>query len=270
MPRVLVRPLEARRDFLACERIQKLTWGSVGTSAELLQVAANYGGAVLGAFVNGRQRGFLFAILARRDGRLIHWSHLMAAEPGWRSRGLGLRMKLAHRRLALASGIKSICWTYDPLQSRNAALNLTRLGASVEEYIPNCYGLFGGRIEKSLPSDRFVVNWRIETRAVEARLRTRRPPAPDLSLPRVNDTRTNRQGFLANVHLSLSLRVPRLLVEVPPNTDAMRERAPALARRWRFEARRVFLCYLVAGYRVRDFIPPDRSTGGKCFYLLER
>lgn len=270
MPRIRVRPLETRREFLACERIQKLTWGSVGSSAELLQVAAKYGGAVLGAFVDGRQRGFLFAILARRDGRLIHWSHLMAAEPGWRSRGLGLRMKLAHRRLALAEGINSICWTYDPLQSRNAALNLTRLRATVEEYIPNCYGQFGGRIEKNLPSDRFIVNWRIATRGVEARLRAQRPPAPDPSLPRVNETRTNGRGLLANARLSLNLRAPRLLVEIPPNTDAMRERAPALARRWRFETRRIFLRYLAAGYRVRDFVVPSGATGGKCFYLIER
>jgi predicted GNAT superfamily acetyltransferase len=270
MPRIVVRPLQTRREFLACERLQKVTWGGVGTSAEVLQVAAKYGGAVLGAFVNGRQRGFLFAILARRDGRLIHWSHLMAVEPGWRSHGLGFRMKLAHRKLALAAGIRSICWTFDPLQGRNAALNVARLGATVEEYLPNCYGQFGGRIEKDLPSDRFVVNWRIATPEVARRLRARHRSLPDLSLPRANETRTSRQGFLENARLRLDLRSPKLLVEIPPNTDAMRERAPALARRWRFDTRRLFLKYFAAGYRVRDFIPPADATGRKCFYVLER
>lgn len=268
MPRLVVRPLRTRREFLACERLQKLTWGSVGTSAELLKVAAKYGGAVLGAFVNGRQRGFLFAFLARRNGRLIHWSHLMAVEPGWRSHGLGFRMKLAHRKLALAAGIRSICWTYDPLQSRNAALNITRLGATVEEYRPDCYGHFGGLIEKDLPSDRFVVNWRIATREVAERLRAPVRSLPDLSLPRVNETEINRRGFRQNFRLRLNLRPPKLLVEIPADTEAMRERAPALARRWRYETRKIFLRYFAAGYHVRDFIPPAESTDNRCFYLL--
>jgi predicted GNAT superfamily acetyltransferase len=269
MPTVSIRRLEAVEEFRASERIQKNVWGSVGVSAEVLTVTAKHGGAVLGAFLGGSLAGFLYAFLARRHGKLIHWSHMMAVEARYRDLGLGFRMKLAHRRLALAEGVRTICWTYDPLQSRNAYLNIRRLGGSVEEYIPNCYGQFPSLIEKGLASDRFVVEWAIASKRVVTCLgrRDARPLNP--AWMAVNPTRKNRQGFLENQTLKLRERAPRLLVEIPADTDRMRVRALSLARRWRLEMRRTFLSYLRAGYRVTDFFPPSQ-TGGRCFYLLER
>jgi predicted GNAT superfamily acetyltransferase len=213
--------------------------------------------------------GFIYAFLARRHGGLIHWSHMMAVREGWRDHGLGFRMKLAHRKLALAQGIKSICWTYDPLQSRNAALNLARLDVEVEEYIPDCYGRFPSIIEKGLASDRFVVNWRIATAAVERRVEQGAPPfGPTAGLPRANETRIGADGLLENARLHLHLHTPRLLVEIPGDTDRMRSQALKLAIRWRRETRKIFQSYLAAGYRVAGFVPPSDSTTGKCFYVL--
>ena len=122
MPRFQIRPLRSLEEFRACERIQLDVWGNLAVGSELMTVTAKYGGAVIGALAGSKVVGFIYAFLARRHGRLIHWSHMMAVEARVRDRGLGFRMKLAHRKTALEQGIKSICWTYDPLQSRNAAL----------------------------------------------------------------------------------------------------------------------------------------------------
>jgi len=244
-------------------------WGNLGAGSEVLSVTQKYGGVVLGTLVDGKVVGFIYAFLARYRGRLVHWSHMMAAAQGFRDRGFGLRMKRLHRKLALAQGIPSICWTYDPLQSRNAALNLHRLGARVEEYIPDCYGHFESRIERGLPSDRFVVEWQIGTARVARRLAGVGAPST-LSVPAVNETRRNTHGLLENRRLRLGLRDPQLLVEIPTNTDEMRARALPLARRWRLETRKVFMRYLEAGYRIDDFASPDPATGGRCFYLLRR
>jgi predicted GNAT superfamily acetyltransferase len=271
MPTLRIRPLKTLDDFRACERIQKSAWGNVGVASEVLKVTAKYGGVVLGAAVNGKVVGFLYAFLARRHGRPIHWSHLMAVEPGFRDRGLGFRMKLAHRRLALAQGIKSVCWTYDPLQSRNAALNIARLGGRVDEYLENCYGRFESRIERGLPSDRLVVDWRIASVNVARRLAVpRRCLSGIASLPRVNETRTSAGGFIENRRLHLALTAPRLAVEIPANTDTMRARNLRLAERWRRESRRIFQRYFARGYDVEDFVPPGAPTGGRCFYILRR
>ena len=269
-----IRPLNGHEEFRACERIQELVWGNVGVSAELLSVTQKYGGAVVGSLVRGRVVGFIYAFLARRHGKLIHWSHLMAVEPRFRDLGLGFRMKLAHRELAMKHGLDSICWTFDPLQSRNAALNIGRLGAQAEEYLPNCYGRFQSAIERGLESDRFVVNWRLRTQAVRRRLRGDRPSGSELAsileAPRVNETRWNARRLLENRRISLDLHEPELLVEIPTATDPMRAKDLRLARRWRTETRRIFLRYFGMGYSVEDFIPPSPANDGRAFYVLRR
>lgn len=265
-----IRLLKSIDEYRACERIQKAVWGNIGVGSEVMNVTQKYGGAVLGAVVRGKVVGFIYALLARRHNRLIHWSHMMAVLPGFRDLGLGFRMKLAHRKFALRQGIRWISWTYDPLQSRNAALNIARLGGIVEEYVPDCYGRFPSAIEKGLASDRFVVNWRIASPEVEKRLRTGPPRVSFIGMRRVNEAQPNAQGLLENRKIFLRRREPELLVEVPSHTDRMRARNIALARRWRNETRKIFLGYFAAGYRVDHFIPPGQASLGRCYYVLRR
>jgi len=243
-------------------------WGNVGVGSEVLSVTQKYGGVVLGAIAQGKLLGFLYAFLGRYHGRLIHWSHMMAVEKRYRDLGLGFRMKLAHRKLALQAGIKSICWTYDPLQSRNAALNIARLGVRVEEYLPDVYGRFPSMIEKGLPSDRFVVNWQIGSAHVARRLRRPWLRQVDLNLPRINETRRNKEGFVVNWGISFSLAEPRLLLEIPTNTDEMRLRALRLARQWRLETRRMFQRAFESGCKVLDFVTTGTGGERQAFYVL--
>jgi predicted GNAT superfamily acetyltransferase len=262
--------LRTLEEYRECENLQKEVWGGYAVAAEVLSVTQKYGGAVLGAVVEGRVVGFVYAFLARRRGRLIHWSHMMAVLPQFRDRGLGFRMKILHRKLALAQGVRSIGWTYDPLQSRNATLNLVRLGATAEEYIPNYYGQFPSRIEKGLPSDRFVVNWPIGTKQVERRPAGRGQGPAWKEAPRINETDLDSHGHPANRGVRLRLNAPRLLLEIPTNTDEIRQRAPAESLAWRLETRKAFLHYLGSGYHVAGFYPPRPETGGHCYYVLSR
>jgi predicted GNAT superfamily acetyltransferase len=268
MSRIEIRPLKNLDECRQCERIQTLTWGAPGVTCEAMTAAAKYGGALIGTLIDGKVIGFIFAFLAQYHGHLAHWSHMMAVEPKYRDRGFGYRMKIVHRRIALDRGIKSICWTFDPLQSRNARLNISRLGATAEEYVPDCYGRFPSLLEKGLPSDRWVVNWRIATARVEKRLRGKIPPF-DPKLPRVNETRQSTKGFLQNAAICLDLSERQVLVEISTETDEMRLKDLPLARRWRIEARRVFQHYLARGYQVDDFFPPQAATKGRSFYLLQ-
>lgn len=271
MPRPEVRLLEKHKDFKKCESVQKSVWGGLSVAAEVMLVTQKAGGAVLGAFVKGRLVGFIYALLARRNGKIIHWSHMMGIVPGYRNRGLGLQLKLAHRDLALSQGIKSICWTYDPLQSRNAALNLTKLAARVEEYVVDYYGRFHSIIERGLPSDRFVVNWPVSSKNTARLLAGEKSIAEIPDLPIINVTATTRKSFLVNKTISLHHRESRLLVTIPSNTDLMRTEALPLARRWRLETREIFLNYLSKGYSVTGFLTENQLPAERrCFYLLRR
>ena len=271
MLKAKIRLLETNQEYRKCERLQRSIWGELSVAAEVMLVTQKSGGVVLGAFIKGQMAGFIYSLLARRNGRIIHWSHMMGVLPAYRSQGLGLQLKIAHRRLALDRGIKSICWTFDPLQSRNASLNLARLSGRVEEYVVDYYGRFESMIERGLPSDRFVVNWPIASKGVESSLSGRKPNKEIPELPRINLTAGNEQGFLVNRKIDLRGHEPAFLVAIPPNTDQMRAEALTLARRWRFQARKIFQHYLSNAYHIDGFLAEGRDgPGRRCCYLLRR
>jgi predicted GNAT superfamily acetyltransferase len=99
---------------------------------------------------------------------------------------------------------------------------------------------------------------------------SKRVPARFASLPRANETRINAQGLLENRGLHLNLSAPRIAVEIPSDTDAMRGKNLRLALRWRMTTRIIFRRYFSRGYRVADFVPPHPQSGGLCFYVLSR
>jgi predicted GNAT superfamily acetyltransferase len=79
-------------------------------------------------------------------------------------------LKLHQREQALRAGIPIIEWTFDPLELRNAHFNIARLGAIVRRYIPDCYGESSSPLHGSLPPDRLVAEWHLESARVEAAL----------------------------------------------------------------------------------------------------
>lgn len=265
-----IRLISNQTEFRQCEQLQIAVWGSLSVSSEVMIVTQKYGGVVLGAFAGSRLAGFVYAFLAHRKSRTIHWSHMMAVAPGYRDRGLGFRMKLAHRKLALSRGVKSICWTFDPLQSRNAALNLGRLGARAEEYVTDCYGHFPSKIERGLSSDRLIVNWQIASAKVLRLLRRKAPNPPPPDCARVNETALDAKGFLENRRLHLNLHARKLALEIPSNTDEIRANDLRLAAKWRHDTRKIFQTYLARGYKVETFIPPGGREPRGCLYVFGR
>ena len=86
------------------------------------------------------------------------------------NRGIGLQLKTAQREAVLAQGIELITWTYDPLESRNAYLNIQKLGAICKLYRRNEYGDMLDELNQGMPSDRFEVEWWINSRRVSQRV----------------------------------------------------------------------------------------------------
>ena len=58
-------------------------------------------------------------------------------------------------------------WTFDPLEIKNAYLNMHRLGVIVREYRPNFYGLSSSRLQGGLPTDRLLAEWRLDSPRVQ-------------------------------------------------------------------------------------------------------
>ena len=133
-------------------------WGqgfSERVPASLMKVARRLGGVVASAFdSDGEMVGFVYGMTGPEHGRLIHWSDILAVKPGLRDQGVGRLLKRYQREQVLPRGVTLMRWTFDPLESRNAYLNLGHLGALVREYAVDMYGVSDSPLHRGLGTDR--------------------------------------------------------------------------------------------------------------------
>ncbi|MDT8342324.1 MAG: hypothetical protein RQ751_12495, partial [Longimicrobiales bacterium] len=202
---VHIRELSGMAEFTRAVAFQEETWGS-GFSERvprsMMKVTQRLGGVVAGAFradgaADGAMVGFVFGVTGVEAGRVVHWSDILAVSPDVRDRGVGVRLKRFQRDAVLARGVTRMYWTFDPLESRNAYLNLGKLGAVAREYEPDMYGASDSPLHRGLGTDRFVAVWKLDSERVRRRLAGEPPPASDtvahlalaFPLPDVPDTR---------------------------------------------------------------------------------
>jgi predicted GNAT superfamily acetyltransferase len=102
-------------------------------------------------------------------------SHRVGVLPDYQNSGIGRMLKLAQRKDALARGIGTVQWSFDPMQQRNAHFNLMKLGGVARHYIPNLYGTTSSPLHGGLPTDRLLIEWELESPRVEQVLRGERP-----------------------------------------------------------------------------------------------
>ncbi len=157
-----IRPLSEIAEFQACVELQRETWGSADIDimpARYFVTSTHIGGLVLGAFDGDRFVGFVNATPALRNG-MVYWrSHMLAISGDYWNSGIGAELKLTQREHALERGIHLIEWTYDPLESKNAHLNIRKLGAIVRRYYVNLYGRTTSALQKGIDSDRVIAEW---------------------------------------------------------------------------------------------------------------
>jgi predicted GNAT superfamily acetyltransferase len=151
-----IRELTSPDEFQVCLELQREGFG--WTDPELMPmrffvVSRHIGGLVLGAFDQEKVIGFLSAIPGVRRGTPYWHSHMLAVAASHRDHGIGTQLKMAQKEYALRRGIRLIEWTFDPLVSRNAYLNIEKLGVIVRRYYPAFYGG---------DSDRLIAEWWLE------------------------------------------------------------------------------------------------------------
>ena len=181
--RITVRKCEGIDELRACVALQKEVWGFDDVDLvplRLFVVGQKIGGQIIGAFDGTDLVGFAFSIPGARAGRAYLHSHMLAVKNAWRNYGLGRRMKLAQRDDALLRGFDLMEWTFDPLEIKNAHLNLVRLGAIARRYSVNHYGDSSSPLQGGLPTDRLVAEWWLRSERVVNLLDRGR--APDIQV----------------------------------------------------------------------------------------
>ena len=194
---ILIRECQGHDELEACVQLQVETWGYDQTDViprKAFLVMQKIGGQLIGAFdttlpespEQGNAKslvGFAMSLPGVKSGEkngtgprpYLH-SHMLAVKNAYRNRGLGAQLKLEQRREALSRGIRLMEWTFDPLEIKNAWLNIHKLGAIVRTYRVNFYGVSSSRLQGGLPTDRFVAEWNLDSPRVHATLEGRPQP----------------------------------------------------------------------------------------------
>jgi len=266
------RKLEKPEEFRQVLDVHKAVWGDEGVPTTLQRALQDNGGLVLGAFADIHLAGFAISVLGWDGTTLYQYSHATAVRPEYQNHHLGFRLKAFQRDEVLKLGLPEIRWTFDPLQSRNARLNVRLLGGVPDRYYIHYYGQMPDQLNRDLETDRVRLRWEIATPRVEERL-AGTVPTPEEDLDRwkrstpIVETDVGEKG----------LRVPSAVtepegalahLEIPFDLATVREHEPSALRSWRHAVRDGFRAAFDVGYRVDDFAVVTAGHERRSFYFL--
>ena len=239
---IAIRSLRTQGELDACVELQRDTWGRDfhdTVPASILQVSQKVGGVSAGAFTrDGRLVGFVFGLTGVENGKVVHWSDMLAVRPEARNKGVGRRLKEFQRRAVAKAGGKVIYWTYDPLVARNAHLNFNVFGVQAVKYVRDMYGEnTGSDLHRGIGTDRLIVAWAV--RPAKAARRPKRAIAP---------TRDD------------------VTIRIPADITALLASDPAAAASWRRSTRREFEAAFADGCTVVGF----HMEGERGVYVMRR
>src|SRR5262249_60140773 len=238
-----IRECTTFEEFAASVEIQRAVWGFEDLDIappRSFVVARKGGGFTYGAFdqVAGMV-GFSHALPAFDEKmRPYYYSQMLAVLPEYRDSGVGVKLKLAQRDHALRTGLPLISWTFDPLQSRNAYLNIAKLGCVIRQYQVNYYGHGStSALHRGLDTDRLFPEWWVCSEHVSDTLRGKR-------------------------------RIERAeaVVEAPREIEIIKQRDLEEAQRWQLQIRQSFQQYLSEGLYCAGFEADPQ--GGNSRYLF--
>jgi predicted GNAT superfamily acetyltransferase len=245
---VELEPLESLEDADLILQVMVSTWGvTAELPREVIRALQESGNVPWGAFSSGRIVGFALG-WAGFDERGLHvHSHMLAVDREWQGQGAGFALKLAQRAAALDRGVEVVRWTCDPMLTRNASFNLSKLGAVADGYRRDFYGEMDDALNRGERSDRLVMRWDLD-----------REPEPG-PVPDEGTVVLDRAG-----PDDLPEPVPAtggepteaagpLLVRIPEDYRTVRERDAALADRWRDAVATTLGTLVSAGRTVRGF-----------------
>jgi predicted GNAT superfamily acetyltransferase len=160
---VFLRPLTSVGDAEDVLAVMIATWGNHQLlPREMIVALGESGNAPFGAFEGDLLVGYVLGWAGvDADGLHIH-SHMLAALPDRRHRGVGFALKLAQRAQALEQGVHVVRWTFDPMVARNAWVNLGKLGAVADRFRRDFYGAMTDTLNDGERSDRLVVRWDLD------------------------------------------------------------------------------------------------------------
>ncbi len=282
-----IQPLHTLAQMQSAVELQKTYWGtdySAVIPEHMLYTIVATGGHVLAAMDGDTVAGVLVGLIGlgsrtpEAPTAPYIFSKRMVVLPAYRNYGLGYRLKMAQRDLALAQNLERVVWTFDPLLSPNAYLNLHKLGGVCYEFHRDHYGTDNiGGLSPTGYSDRLQLEWPVADGPVAERAAG---TAPTRSVADylgdggliINPASISDDGYLTPANRIESVGTGNWeLIEIPPNHVDIEKQKPRLAAAWRAHNRQTLEACLQSGYTVVDFVrAPVESGIGRVYYVLRR
>lgn len=226
--------VEGMEPLAAISELFAQVWGrsaeGVPMHSEAMRSMMHAGGLVNAAH-DARTGELLGAAVLGRDVPGSCYGYLAAVRPGIGDRGIGRALKQHQRAWALEQDIDVMSWTFDPLVSRNARFNLSRLGATVAEYEPAFYGEMADDLNGTDVGDRLVARWDLRSaRALAAGEGVLPEPSDD---PVADAPAGARLEDGPDGETALVATAGERWVRVPADVVALRGTDPDQARAWR-------------------------------------
>ncbi len=279
-----IRTLTSIEEMERIEELQRIVWPGSEVDivpAHIIKTIAHNGGIVIGAFDGETLIGFVFGflgVMAFGQGRPIkedlkHCSHQLGVHPDYRNLGIGYRLKLAQRKAVIGQGIQLATWTYDPLLSLNGYFNVRRLGVVCDRYIRDAYGSMRDGLNIGLSSDRFDIDWYVNSpRVVDRVEKGIHPPGLSDYIQRgaavINPATMGENELLCPSDQIVSPQSSMVMIQIPPDFLYMKEVDFGLAQAWRAHTRELFESAFSAHYLVTDFLFIKEGGETRSYYLL--
>lgn len=251
------------------ERLEAAVWSEASViPLHMTLTLAKFGGLFLGAYDDDKLIGFLYSFPGYTDGESHLCSHMLGFLPEYRKQGLGVKMKWLQRDESLQLGHRKITWTYDPLETVNATLNIAKLGGIVRRYLPNCYGELNDAMNRGLPTDRFLVEWFIGSERVARYRNNKTAPLQIEGLPSALHYKIAADGLPVPLARDLELTEQTILVPVPAVFQQVKQADMKVAADWRSVTGDIFMHYFAKGYHVTN-LHRDETTP-MVWYILQK
>lgn len=281
-PDIELRTLKNIEDMKKIMVLQQDIWpGENHVPDHLLLTSSLNGGLTIGAFDKDQLIGFVFGFIGLYENGVKHCSHMLGILPEYRDLGLGYSLKLAQRQVVRKQGIELVTWTYDPLESRNANLNIAKLGAVCNTYKTNIYGEMSDDLNVGLPSDRFQIDWWVNSARVDKR--TSESSRGRLNIEQytsagavvINATKLNKMNLPIPLKDDMDIldnpnnRPPVILFEFPSDIQEIKLNNIELAKEWRMYSRIIFDLLFHHEYLITDFVY-QKGDHPRSYYVLSQ
>ncbi|MGG0654934.1 GNAT family N-acetyltransferase [Rummeliibacillus pycnus] len=250
---ITYKVLKTNKEMELVQQVELAVWGTNPIPTHQTLTAVKHGGTVIGAFDGEKIVGFCYGFAGFENGQVSLCSHMLGILPEYRESGIGAELKLQQKQLATQIGYEKMTWTYDPLQTRNAYLNLTKLHGVCDTYIENCYGKMEDGLNGGLPSDRFQIDWWITSDYVN------QFEKKEYDNPTVLATWSYNKQHLpicsdCDSNDSTALKDVAYLVPVPADITELKDQDLDLAIDWRLKTRHMFKLLFQEGYTAIELV----------------